>query len=156
MDCCVILSRWNIPNSEGKAKSLCWIPAFWGGEMGNREAWQELTLSTVSPLKAVLNDFRVLCYLKMCVSKLRNRLKTAAMLQFAENTAHRKNPQRATETGGSCFDQEILLYQIHNISFVHRVPWSPHCFEMVHPTKTWEYFLVLPLQLVQLQGRRVM
>lgn len=57
--------------------------------MGNREAWQEL-----------LNDFRVLCYLKLCVFKLWNRLKTAAMLQFAENTAHRKNPQRATETEG--------------------------------------------------------
>lgn len=35
----------------------------------------------------------------MCVSKLGNCLKTAGTLQFAENTAHRENPQRATETG---------------------------------------------------------
>jgi len=71
--------------------------------MDNSEAWQELTLPTVSPRKAALSNFRVLCHLKLFVSKLRNRLKTAAMLRLAETTAPRKNPQRATETGGILF-----------------------------------------------------
>lgn len=126
------------------------LPSGW--ETCNREAWQEL-----------LNDFRVLCYLKLCVFKLWNRPKTAAMLQLAENAAHRKNPQRATETeGGSCFYQEILLYRIPNIAFIHSiwrgcgVPCSSQCFETAHPTKSQERFPVLPSQVVQLQGRKVL
>lgn len=65
MDSCVLQSRHNIPKPEERQKVFAgFLLSGWGKD--NREAWQELTVSLP---KAMLNDFRLLCLLKLCVSK---------------------------------------------------------------------------------------
>lgn len=73
-----------------------------------------------------------------------------------------KTHRKLQRLGASCFYQEIVLYQIPNIAFVHMIwrgrgiPCSSQCFEMVLPAKAREHFPALPSQLVQPQGRSVL
>lgn len=159
MDSCIILPRHNIANSEGTAKSLCWIPAFWVGD-GNSKAWQEVPPPTISPLEAVLNDFRVLFVIRSCVlpnSAIALRLLLHCSLLKTQHMG--KTHRELQRLGESCFHQEILLYQIPNIAFANLIrggAGSSQGFETVFPTKAWEHFPAPLSQLVQLQGRRVL